>query len=277
MRGYEVLEQDFDREQSGRAYRKKGILLQRTKTIKAGDMMDVEIYPVLDVETTRSVRAGRTPEKQKRVNRRNAVKKLQRLLNANFGEGDLLVHLTMEKTCAERDFEKAKRNFMAKLQRRAKKAGVPLRYVQVVELTGAESRKRYHIHMVMGGGWIDRDAVEKLWGHGLARVDRVQYQEKGLSGFAAYITQRKETQEKLMRRAWACSKGLKRPTETRSDSRFSRRAAMQVTQTAYADAKKMFEKRYPGYTLLEEPRIVWSDLAPGAYIYATMRRTDSMR
>ena len=75
MRGYEAIEQDFDREQSGRAYDKKGILLQRTKTIKAGDMLDVEIYPVLDVETARSVRAGRTPEKQKRVNRRNAVKK----------------------------------------------------------------------------------------------------------------------------------------------------------------------------------------------------------
>ena len=49
------------------------------------------------------------------------------------------------------------------------------------------------------------------------------------------------------------------------------------TQAAFADAKKMFEKRDPGYTLLEDPRIVWSDLAPGAYIYATMRRTVSMR
>ena len=48
---------------------------------------------------------------------------------------------------------------------------------------------------------------------------------------------------------------------------------MQGTQAAYADAKKMFEKRDPGYTLLEEPRIVWSDLAPGAYIYASFSAT----
>ena len=55
---------------------------------------------------------------------------------------------------------------------------------------------------------------------------------------------------------------------------FSRRAAMQGTQTAYADAKKCLKSAIRATRCW---RIVWSDLAPGAYIYATMRRTASMR
>ena len=47
---------------------------------------------------------------------------------------------------------------------------------------------------------------------------------------------------------------------------------MRIAQDAESKAKAEFEKRYPGYRLIEQPEIRYSDMMPGAYIYACMRK-----
>lgn len=253
-------------------YRKKGVLLYRTKETYAGDYLDVDIYPVLDMDHGGLAKTNKTRDCQQKLNARNAQKKLAQMMNANFGHGDLLVHLTCADGWDERNAARQARNFIGRLRTRARRAGAELRYIYVIETTGEGERKRHHIHMVLGGGWIGRDEVEALWGHGLSRVDRYQDQDAGLSGFAHYITQRKTTQQKLMKRKWAASKNLKKPVVKTSSTRFTRRAAQKITQNVTADAKAEFAKRYPGYRLVEMPEIRYSDLMPGAYITAHLRR-----
>lgn len=274
-RGYEAEEALYTTE-ARRDFCKKGVLLMRTKTIKAGNYLECEIYPVVDMETAGRIRTGkRTTKAQKEVNLRNARKKLERLMNANFGTGDLIAHLTMEETDDEAGMRRIARNFIGRLRARARKKGVELRYIYVLEATGAQERRRGHMHMVLNGGWISRDEIEAMWGHGLSRVDRVQRQEKGLCGFAQYITQRKETQEKLLHRRWACSKGLKQPVVLTSDHKFTRAASARIAAAVGMDARAEFERRYPGYMLVEQPLVRYSELAPGAYIYAFMRKKEA--
>ena len=269
--GYTPAEWEYQ-DQGAREYRKKGIMLYRTKETYAGEFLDVEMYPVIDMDHAGHGRGNRTKEAQKKLNAKNAQKKLARLMNANFGKGDLLVHLTCAKNEDEETAMRQARNFISRLRTRARKAGVALKYIYVIETTGENEHMRHHIHMVMNGGWIERDDVEKLWGNGLSRVDRYQEQDGGLKGFAMYITNRKSTQEKLLKRKWASSKNLIKPITKESSTRFSRRAAMKIAMNAETDAKKEFEKRYPGYRLIEMPEIRYSDMMPGAYIYASLRR-----
>ena len=254
---------------------KKGVLLQRTRTVKAGEYLDADIYPVLSWPYAREAKQRRkTPEQMRKANFAHAFRYAVQLLNANFGEGDLKCDLTCAHECTYRDFLRVKRNFMDRLRARFRAAGVPMAYFGIMESTNGG--KRHHIHMVLRGGVLTRNEVEDLWGQGTANADRVQvqYQEKGLEGFARYITQHKDTQEKLMRRKWFASKGLKKPRPTYSDRRFSRAAAARIEKAVREDAAREFEKRYPGYMLIDY-QVHYSDFLPGVYIHAFMRRAQA--
>lgn len=284
MRKYITTAEDYEREgrsfagaQDDRRGKRagKGVLMERTKTIKAGDFLECEIFPVVLIDQGGRQRLRqKSPEAIQRANRERARRKLERLLNANFGPGDLLLHLTMAQPCPFSDMQRLVRNYVNRLKGRAKKAGVPCKYVYVIETTGEGERERHHAHMVLSaaGNWITRDQAEGLWKHGLARADRAQRQEKGLAGFARYITQRKETQRRLMKRSWGASKNLKQPTVTVSDRKFTRGTADQIARDMRGDARRILEKKYPGYRLIEQPTIRQSDFLPGCYIYAFMER-----
>ena len=270
MRGYTPDGTEYQ-EREPRHAGKKGVLLQRTKTIKAGDTLEAEIFPVIDWEHTKGRPVRKTPEQMAATNTRNARKKLARLINSNFGAGDLLCHLTMSELCTEEDMRRIVKNYISRLRTAYRRRGSELKYVYVIEETGAEDKKRYHLHMVLNGGVMSRDEVEEKWGHGLARVDRAQTQEKALTGFAMYITQRKSTQEKLLKRRWACSKGLKQPQITVSSHRFSRRGAEKLAKAVADGARTVFERQYPGYRLVEYS-VRYSDFLPGVYIEAFLVR-----
>lgn len=273
MRKYTSTPEDYTLDTRPERPGKRGILLERTKTIKAGDYLECEIFPMVLMEPgIREARRKRTPEQMREINRRNAVKKLERLMNANFTAGDLMPHLTMDRPCSFEEMQKIVRNFFQRLRRLAAKRGAVMRYIYVIETKQERGYQRHHLHGLINGGWITRDEIEKLWGHGLSRVDRVQQQEKGLAGFARYITQQKTTQERLMRRSWGASKGLRQPTVTVADHKFSRAAAAKIARDLEGDARTILEKKYPGYRLIEQPVIRYSDWLPGCYVYAMMER-----
>lgn len=269
---YVTSPEDYEREETGQQGT-KGILLERTKTTRAGDYLECEIYPVILFNTgNRQQRRQKSAEAIQKANRERARRSLERLLNANFGPGDLLVHLTMAQPGPLSEMQRLVRNYIGRLKYRARKAGEEIRYVYVIETTGEGERERHHVHMVLNGGWISRDDAEKLWHHGLSRADRAQEQHKGLAGFARYITQRKETQRRLMRRSWGASKGLRQPTVTVADKKFSRAAADKIARDVQGDARRIMERKYPGYRLIEQPTVRYSDVLPGCYIYAVMQR-----
>ena len=250
----------------------KGVLLQRTKTVIAGEHLDADIYPVLDWQYRREAgKRGKTPEQMQRANFARAFRTLTQLCNLNFGDGDLILTLTDAEERTDAEFERAKRRFFYRLRKMFKAAGVKMDYIGIIETT--HQGKRHHIHMLIRGGVIGRDEAEKLWDLGTANADRVQtkHEAKGLEGFCRYITQAKSTQEKLLRRKWFSSKGLKKPRATYNDSKFSRRAAAKLEKACQEDARKLFEKKYPGWRLVDYS-LHYSDFLPGVYIHAHMRK-----
>lgn len=257
-----------------REYTGSGILLERTKETRAGDYLDVEIYPLLAMDRkTAEARREKTREKQERANARRARKRFVRIVNANFGPGDYIFKFADTEAGSVEEAKRHYDNYIKGLRRRAKKKGVTFKHVYVIEETQSGV---FHFHGVMtGNGWITRDEAEDLWKHEeLPRVERAKKLQDGLTGIALYITKSKSTQKRMMAHRWGGSRNPRKPTETIRDRKFSKRAVMNMVTSAEADARTLFEKKYKGYILLEQPEIFWSEFLPGAYIYARMKRRD---
>ena len=270
-------------ESPDREYHGEGVLEYRTRTTKGGAYMEVNLFPAVDLgavlpDNNRAAKraSGRFQRKWENANMKRRRGMLIHLLNANFDKHDIIAHLTTSEPMNDEEARRHQQNFVRRLKRLAKKRAHELHWVYVPEETGKGERRRWHLHMVLDGGWITRDELEDVWekgkGHGMAKVERVKSQEKGLAGFAMYITQRKSTQEKMLKRAWSCSKNLKKPTVSVSKSKFSRKSVAGIIEQARDNANVYFEHAYPGYTLIERPEISYSDFLPGAYITAWMKK-----
>ena len=85
----ENTERAFDR------FRHRNVFRYRTRTIKAGNVLEVEIFPIWNTQNeVREAKKHTTREAQKNLNDKNAKKKFIRKINANFTEEDLCVTLT---------------------------------------------------------------------------------------------------------------------------------------------------------------------------------------
>ena len=145
------------------------------------------LRPVYRPAGSRCGRAKPTSEGQAKLNYINSQKELVRLLNANFTENDLEVHLTYRDEYLPTTREEADRrlrNYLRRLKRRYNKLDIELKYVYVTE--GGDG-KRFHHHVTLSGG-LTRDELEALWGFGYANSRRLIFNENGVEGLAKYIT-----------------------------------------------------------------------------------------
>lgn len=277
-REYEVL---FDKE-SAQGSLRQGVSLYRTSTVTAGQTREIDIYPIWD--NSRIAGAARRErakhrEAQKKVDRRNAVKKLRRLINANFGAGDILITNTYTQGLDPRDDAEAQKqitNYIRRIKRLRARKGLPeMRYVYVTEVTHGERGTRYHHHMIMTGG-ITREEAESLWKMGYSNSRTARPDRDWLSGFAHYITKNKETQEKATHRGWNCSKNLTRPQSTHADHKVSIRKAQRIARQMEDEGRRILESQNPGY-VLTEIIVRHSQYAPGVYIYARMINKNALR
>jgi len=252
-----------------------GVLLQRTKTYKCGDTLEAEIMPVVSWAYRREAQARKkSTEQMKRGNDRRQENYLRRLMNLNFGPGDLMLNsLTTKEPCAFEVFEKRVKAFIGKLRKVYRAAGMELKYILHLEKTGEGEETRYHVHGIINRGPLDRDQAEGLWPWGLANVDRVKRADGGLAGYARYMMIKKDGQEAAGKRRFRCSRGLKKPEPTVSDHKFSRAQAAKIERMCREDARGLFEKKYPGYRLMGYA-IRYSDFLPGCYIYAAMEKRE---
>lgn len=281
----------------------------RTKTTKAGDMLNVEHYPIIVNPALRQTcdaeKAKRkTGAAQQKVNDERSRKRFTALLDANFGLGDVVltntydygvydfgmanmkdVYKELEELDLPGDFAdvvKDKANFIKKVKNKIRKLGgdpAELKYLWVVE-GGKEPEdtnpnpipRKFHLHMVMSHPLIKsrrltRDALEKMWNHGLTRCDPLQPDNNGLARLGRYLTK-----QRRCNRRWSGSRNLKQPTVSVSDRKMSLRRSESIAADVRANAAEIYAKLYPGYVLTEEPIIKYSDYIGGAYIYARLRR-----
>lgn len=243
----------------------------REKSYKCGEYVYEYIYPVW--QTGR--RAGRrkkrktTPAAQKRLNIRHAREKCARMLDTNFTNADLSVGLSYaEQPSGMEQVKRDWQNFVRKVKRRYKAAGIELKYICVPEVSG---RGRYHLHVVMSGG-VDRDVIEKLWGHGWSNTKRLQPDEFGLSALAKYITKSAadDEEEQLSKKAYWASKNLVDPEPKISDSRIrSKRMAIDLGE----ENQEAWKKLWPEYDSILVER--WHEDEYGyCYIFARLKKRE---
>ena len=243
----------------------------RTRTIKAGPRLEVEIYPIFGRENTGRLRAAKqnmTPEAVQRNNEERSRRKLIQLIDANFTAKDYHVTLTYAGTPPSYDqARKDVKNFLRAVKRRREQRGLDeLKYVYTIEDEQDGKRKRIHIHAIMNGG-ISREELEQIWGQGYANADNLQPDENGLEAIARYITKQQKN-----RRKWARSRNMTQPKVRTSDTKVSNARVRRLAVDFPNSAKEIMEKLYPQYTHTKTI-MRFSDVVDGAYIRCVMRRT----
>ena len=274
--------------------------LYREKIYRAGDYLDIQLFPVFNkANARRKKRSKPTSEMQAKLNQRNAERALTRILNANFGEDDISVTLTYSAKDLPESFEDAERdakNFLRRVKRlRAKKGLEEIKYVLI------PGPGRFHFHIPMNGG-IDDKELQKLWPYGYCNIIHFQFNENGIEGHARYIAKQFEdsddpdifdmfnideetgevtevqssecrVQRKKGKRRYSCSKNIIRPEAEEKDGRISA-AKVEEIATVDSESRTVFEKLYPGYCL--------SDVIPyyneengGYYLEIRMYRSDA--
>lgn len=246
-------------------------IIYATKKIKAGTQFELEIYP----EFAKSDRPAEWQrenhrEAQRSLNNTNSRKQCERTINANFTTDDIWITLTYDQQHLPKSFEEAQknmRNYIARLNYRRKKRGLPpARYVYVTEWeTDAKHGVRCHHHIVMDG-LLDMDEAEKAWKLGKRNeARRLDYDDHGLSGLGAYITKSPRGVKK-----WCASVGLKKPDERKNHTDFTRRKIAAMVKDFDA-IRPMVESKYPAYWYTEA-QIFQNETNRGYYIHVRMRR-----
>lgn len=258
------------------SYQRYGDGMYREKKIYSGKILEVELYPVYKSGREIPRRAKKeklSTKEQKNLNDKNARKKLTRLINTNFGEGDIVIHPTYRDSEMPSTEQEARRdivNYIRRVKTYRKRNDLPeLKYIYVIECKVSKKTgvMRWHFHMIMSK--MDRDTAEKMWKYGdFTNADRLQPNEYGCEAIARYMT--KEPQGK---KRWAQSKNLKEPyIPPPKDGRIGKRGVRKMA-TQYVEDKEYFEKRYKGYQFLKCVP-TFNDYNGYWYIEIVMRRKD---
>jgi hypothetical protein len=268
----ETAEERLENLRQGDVYR------YRTKTIKAGGMLECEIFPVWKTQTEAGRAKKEKPSRiaQENLNRKNNQKKIMRLTNNNFTSADIWGSFGYDDENLPETPEQARRdmvNFLRRVKNKRKKQGLPpLRYIYVTEWKKDNEGKggaiRAHHHVILSGD-MDRDEIERLWSGGAyPQTRRLRVKEDcGLNGLACYISKGSRN-EKM----WGHSTNLKLPVATVADRKITPHKAGIIAQNQ-ADAPTLFEKLYKGYTC-KSVDVKSSEFVAGFYIYVQMYRKE---
>lgn len=237
-----------------------------TKTIKAGKVFEVEIYP--EFTKAQAAAAGvkkKNKQAQKKLNDKNARKYLERLINANFGNGDYWATFTYSNEHKPDSVEAAQKdmkNYIGRVNYHRKKQGKPpAKYIYITEY--GEKTGRVHHHLIIDNG-LSMDELERLWKKGSRNnIRRISEDENGIAGLANYLT--KDPQG---RKRWKSSKGLKKPVERKSYSIFKYRRIRKMIEN-HDNIKIELEKQYKGKRLINA-EVRYNKHNGRFYIYAKM-------
>lgn len=242
----------------------------REKRIYSGKMLEIEIYPISKTERSkkRAKKEKESRKEQKNLNHKNSVKHQIRLINANFTDRDIVVHLTYDNKHLPKNEEEAMRdvsNYLRRLNYHRKKLRLPpMKYMAAIEYREPEEGKRgvrIHHHIIMSE--FDRDLAEQLWGKGRANADRLQADEYGYEGLARYIAK-----DPRGSRRWRQSQNLIQPIVKVNDYKYSKRKVSNISR--YPEDRTQFETLYPGY-IFNHCKIEVHDMT-GTHLYIKMRK-----
>lgn len=231
-----------------------------TKEIKAGERLEVEIYPEFRKGEQSLIPNEYKKAKQRRaqrnLNEKNSRKLCERTIEANFGEKDIWATFTYTNDTMPNDIKEAQKdmqNYIRRINTRRKKLGLGnAKYVYVTECS---KKGRWHHHIVLDGE-MSMDEVEQAWKKGRRnQVRRLHKDENGLSGMAAYITKQKQEKGEetgKYQKTWKASKGLKKPEIKKNHYKFRQKDVDEIV-TGKAQLEDKLRKWYEadGYEMIE--------------------------
>lgn len=250
----------------------KNIVKYRTKTIKSGDVVECEVYPIWNSKASlsRAPKSKKSRPAQKNLNDKNALKYVIRLVNANFTDKDIWGTFTYETRKLPKTIEDADKsfgNFIRRLKYYADKHGFPpVKYVYWTEFESDEKKGKHRVHHHIITNFPDRDVAEKLWRNGArTQTRRLQADESGYEGAVRYCMKDPKGTKK-----YKASKNLQKPIVTIADTKFTRRKVERIVR-GEENSVDIFEKLYPGYDMIHYEHKL-SEYVTGAYLYVKMSR-----
>lgn len=191
----------------------------RVKIWDMGDVVEVQKYHSGNYGAPgkkRQPKSRDTPEDVKRVNERQKVRKVWRLILANFKRGDW--HLILRYRDKPMEPKRTLQRFLGKMRRECKKRGIPFKYIAVTEIG---KRGGVHHHMVIEDLPGIQDMVKKSWEEGSTYWADLYESEDSFETLAEYLV-KKTTKEEIPGCSYSTSKNLiipkprveKRPART---------------------------------------------------------------
>lgn len=215
--------------------------------------------------------------KQKKQNKKNALRKFNRKVHTNFTRWDLYMtftfdrdHMPTDKAGAKKEFH----NFIKRVNRRRAKRGLGrVKYMgSLEEKTRQDGSKSFHFHFIVSGG-LSREEMEDIWGKGLCNASRLRMDDKEMMiRLCQYIMKESAAKEKN-ENAYICSRNLEEPVIKKNDYRISHRKLENLAHQP--DSRDIWEAMYPGYEFLEA-RVEYSEVT-GWNIMVRMKRRDARR
>lgn len=243
----------------------------RANRFAVGKYVEVDVVPVPEEENSSLVVRGKkkrgyvtSPEKQI-SNDRRTFKYLRMVIQGNFEKDDYYMTLTfkMAEIPLPNEVDVAKKhlgNFLDKIRRRYKKAGLECKYVWVMEYElddQGEYMTKVHFHVILNKG-ISRDEIEDCWSIGngknrrslgLINTKRIRVNgDTKLEDLAEYFA--KGVRTKKGKKAWNSSRNLQRPYKTSNDHKFSRRQ-LEKMAVSNDEGRPLIEKKYPDYRITD--------------------------
>ena len=246
--------------------------LYREKKLFCGEYLEIDIFPVFEYQRGRSKKRKPTSETMKKLNQRNAERKLIRLLNTNFTKEDIRFDLTYDSDhCPDspEDAQREMQNFLRRVKRYRTKHGLPeLKYVAVTEVGSRGGR--VHHHIVMSGG-ISINTLAEIWGRGYTTAKPLQFDEQGLAGIAKYLLK----DEPVLSKRWSASRNLKQPKVSERDGRLPKYKVKEWHDSGY-DNRAEIEKAYEGYAL-SEVKPYYNEINGGYYLTVLMYKKPAQK
>lgn len=195
------------------------------EVVKAGNTIEVSKYYSSRFNKKGVKRGDKkelTTEEQKKVNKRAAEKKLRRLINENFQEGD--THLVLDYKLSERPAGKKEMrvdadDFLKEMRKLYKSLGLVFKYIHVMEI-GKKGALHHHL-VINTPDEVSQRAITKAW-KGRGRTHFNPLDESGqYAKLASYLIKQSDGMLKdpdaLQGKRWNSSKNLRKPTILRKE------------------------------------------------------------
>lgn len=239
----------------------------KEQLIYAGEMIFAAVFPTYRKPGLRRGRYKETSEIQALLNERHARERLTWLIHANFDKKSTSVTLTYSDGWYpenEKRFEKDISNYIARLKRLYKKAGVEFKYI-VIKAFGELGR--CHLHLIVSGG-VSREVLESAWKYGRSNTRRLEFDECGVIDLSAYLA----GQRNVNKHRWSGSRNLVKPQEKVNEHRYSAKMLKEIMEAG--NPQKFFSEVYEGYWLSEFPTIVQNSVNGSYYMTFVLYKPD---